>query len=99
MSDDTEAKNTPDYVVYGDDGKATITLVGFATIDGVKTSAVSMREPTVLDQLISEGTKGTDLEKEVRIFANLCDLAPDSIKGLSVRNYKRLVVTYLGFVD
>lgn len=88
-----------DFVKYEDDGTATITLAGKVEMDGVKITAISMREPTVRDQLAGEKSKGGDAEKEISIFANLCEQTPAFIESLSLRNYKRVQEAYTGFAD
>ena len=49
---------------------------------------ISMREPTVEDQLAV--AKGSDAEREIALVANLCDLTPSEVKSLSLRNYRRV---------
>lgn len=92
--------DTPEWLSYDDEGNATVALAGKGmTIDGTKVAAVTMREPTVQDQLASDTAKGAEAAKELTLMANLCDVAPDDLKGLSLRNYKRLQVALVGFID
>lgn len=88
-----------EFVKYEDDGSATITLAGKVEMDGVKITTISMREPTVRDQLAGEKAKGGDAEKEISIFASLCEQTPAFIESLSLRNYKRVQAAYVGFAD
>ena len=76
-----------------------VTLRREYPINGVKTAAVRMREPTVADQLIAGEMKGSDALKEVQILANLCDIAPDDLKGLGSPDYARLQKAYTSFFD
>jgi hypothetical protein len=57
---------------------------------------VDMREPTVQDLLSAEmQAKGkSDAEQEITMFANLCEITPDFIKGLGLKDYKRLQASY-----
>ena len=42
---------------------------------------------------------GTDAEKEIRIFANLCEVSPDVIEGLDMADYRALQKVYEGFLS
>lgn len=91
------AAKTPDYLVHGD-GFVDVTLARPLTIDGTALSAIRMREPTVGDQRAAS-TKGSDAEQEVAMMANLCQLSPADINRLPLRDYKRLQVAFVGFID
>lgn len=78
----------PDYITENLDGSVSIALKDGRTI--------TMREPTVADQL---ATKGTPEQREIAMVANLCELAPDEVGKLTARNYKRLQQALLGFLD
>lgn len=69
----------PDFLSENDDGSLTITLR-----NGGK---VTMREPTVADQLAA---KGDGQHAEISLAGNLCGLAPDEIKAMTSRNYLRV---------
>ncbi|WP_180183684.1 phage tail assembly protein [Acinetobacter sp. YH01020] len=62
---------------------------------------ISMREPTVQDLLSAElQSKGTSsAEQEITMFANLCEIAPDFIKGLGLKDYKRIQESYTLFTE
>lgn len=66
-------------------------------IAGAKVMALTMREPTVADQLATDAMKGTDGVKEVTQFANLCMVTPDDIKKLTLADYKRVQNAFLSF--
>ena len=68
------------------------------TIDGAQVKALRMREPTVADQLASEEMKGSDSAKEIAMLANLCEVSPDDIKRLTLKDYKKLQAAFLGFL-
>ena len=89
----------PDWLKQNDDGSADIILSKPADIGGTKTGAVRMREPTVADQEVASEMSGSDASREIAVFANLCGLAPDDIRKLPLRDYKRLQTAYLGFID
>lgn len=87
-----------EFVEYGD-GCANITLSRPLDVSGTKMAALSMREPTVNDQLATDAMKGTDAVKEIATMANLCELTPDDIRKLTLRDYKRVQAAFLGFSD
>lgn len=68
----------------------TIQLSGPVQIDGVSTDTLAMREPSVEDILTVRKGKGTAEEQELALFANLCEVAPETIRKLSFRDYRRL---------
>lgn len=67
-------------------------------VDGTEVKQLRMREPTVADQLVSEEMKGTDSVKEIAMLSNLCEVTPDDIKKLSLRDYKKVQAAFLGFI-
>jgi len=90
--------NTPEWLKYID-GNADITLSRETDIGGVKSKALRMREPTVRDQEKASDMSGSDAAREIAVFADLCMVAPDDIRNLAMRDYKRLQVAYSGFID
>lgn len=90
----------PDYLTYGDSGECKITLTSVLTlVTSVTVSELTMREPTVDDQIVHDEMRGSDALREVTMFANLCEIAPDDIRKLSLKNYRRLQEAYQGFLD
>lgn len=87
------AKNAP-----ADAGFVDVELSRPMDIDGAKITKLRMREPTVADQLASEEFKGGEAAKEIAMLANLCEIAPDDIKRLTLKDYKRLQAAFLGFI-
>ena len=67
------------------------------TIDGIEVKALSMREPTVNDQLSADAVNGGDALKEVHLFAKLCEISPDTIKTLPLKDYKKIQDTFIFF--
>jgi hypothetical protein len=88
-----------DFVKLNDQGDADITLSKPLKIGGVDVPALRMREPTVNDQLIADAMTGTDADKELAMFGNLTSQAPDDIKRLTMRDYKRVQAAYGLFID
>ena len=68
-------------------------------IDGAKVSKLRMREPLVADQLAADEFKGGDAAREIFTVANLCQVSPEDIKKLTLKDYKRLQVAFMGFID
>lgn len=88
-----------DFLIMNEDGSVTIKLVGSIDIGGAKVGFLTMREPTVNDQLVADKIKGTPADQEVGMFANLCDVSPSVLHALKLRNYKRLQVAYVDFMS
>lgn len=86
----------PEYLTETETG-VEITLNKPLDIDGAKVAVLSMREPTVNDQLVAEKIKGSDAEKEIAILSNLLTITPDDVRRLTLRDYKRVQEAYLGF--
>jgi hypothetical protein len=81
-----------------DQGYVDVELSRPMSIDGAQVKALRMREPTVADQLASEEMKGSDSAKEIAMLANLCEVSPDDIKRLTLKDYKKLQAAFLGFI-
>lgn len=90
------SKKQPDYIKVGD-GFVDVTLSRELTTGALKTKQIRMREPTVGDELAVAG-KG-DIEREINLLANLCDLAPRDMHQVPLRDYKRLQVAVGFFLD
>jgi hypothetical protein len=68
----------------------TIELDYSIEIDGVSVETLTMRRPTVRDQMVIDKAKGSDTEKAVKFFANLCEVAPSSIEALDTVDFTKL---------
>ena len=69
------------------------------TVDGEEVAVLTMRRPKVKDQLAADKTTGTDAEKEIRMFANLCDIAPSALDELDLADYVKLQEVFTGFLS
>jgi len=58
-----------------------------------------MRRPRVRDMLAAEKRSGSDAEKEVAMFASLCEVAPSVIESLDLADYQALQEAYRGFLS
>ena len=68
------------------------------TLNGSTVAAVRMRRPTVGDMIAADKMKGSDAEKEVAMFANLCTLAPADLAQLDMGDYQKLREAWAGFL-
>ncbi len=68
------------------------------TIDGVSYTELTMRRSKVKDRLVVAAMKDkTDEEKEILLFANLCEVAPDVIRELDEADYPAVQKVYMDF--
>jgi hypothetical protein len=75
-----------------------ITLNKPLMVSGAKVSSLVMREPTVEDQIVMDEMTGSDIVKEVAMFANLCQMAPEDIRKLTLKDYRQLQEVFKAFV-
>lgn len=68
-------------------------------IDGTKVKALTMREPTVADQLAASEVKGSNAQQEITLIANLCEITPDDVKKLTLRDYRKVQEAFAGFTE
>ena len=66
--------------------------------DGANIADLNMRRSKVKDRLIVAKMKNSsDEEKEIRLFANLCEVAPNIIEELDESDYSNLQKAYMDF--
>ena len=66
--------------------------------NGESLSQLSMRRSKVKDRLIVAKMKtASDEEKEIRLFANLCEVSPNIIEDLDESDYAKLQNSYMDF--
>lgn len=78
---------------------STIELKHGIEMAGATVKVIKMRAPTVADTLAAEKMGGSDAEREVALFANLCELAPSDLHGMQIVDYKKLQEAWRGFFD
>jgi Phage tail assembly chaperone proteins, E, or 41 or 14 len=66
---------------------------------GEELKVIKLRRPRVRDMLGSSKGDGSDAEKEVRLFADLCDLTPAVIEDMDIADYQKLQKEYSDFLD
>lgn len=67
-------------------------------LDGKDVAELSVRRPKVRDQLAAS-KKTNEQEREIFLFANLCQLSPDDIQNLDMKDYGKLQRVYLDFLS
>ena len=67
--------------------------------DGTEVRSLRLRRPKVRDQLAAAAfnKNATDEEKEVRMFANLCEMTLENIEDLDIEDYRKLTKAYRDF--
>ena len=87
-------------ITDNDDGSKTISLRKPITASGVTLEKLTMREPTVADQLTMAAAKGgVEGDKEVRLIGNLVGLSPQDMRLVPLYDFKTLQLAFLDFVD
>lgn len=66
---------------------------------GARVTSVGMREPTVADQIAAERAGKSAAEQEIALIGNLCELTPDEVASLSMRDYRRLQEALVDFTS
>lgn len=77
----------------------TIKLETGIEIDGTRVKALTMREPTVGDQIAAQEVKGSPAAQEVALVANLCEITPADVQRLTLRDYGRVQEALRGFTE
>jgi len=77
----------------------TVELSEPITVDGAEVRSLTMRRPKVRDQILAEKREGSNAEREVAMFANLCEVPEAAIQDLDLGDYFQLQEAYQGFFD
>lgn len=75
----------------------TITLAFPVTIDGMTYDKLSMRRCKVRDRRAAMKQSGTDADREIWLFATLCEVPPEVIDELDEADYAKLQDTFSSF--
>lgn len=63
-------------------------------------STLKIRRPKVRDHLAADKVKNiSDAEKEINLFANLCEVTPAEIEELDMVDYQQLQEAYKHFLS
>lgn len=79
--------------------KTVIALEYPVTANGIETNKLTMRRPKVRDMLVGEKKKQSDAEKEIQLFANLCEVDPGVIGELDMKDYGEVQKAYQDFLS
>ena len=79
--------------------KVKIELTHPIDIDGTKVGVIQLRRPKVRDMLSVEKSVDNDVEKEIQLFANLSEVAPDNLLDLDMVDYAKLQKAYQDFLS
>ena len=77
----------------------TIKLTHPITVDGVSYTELNIRRSKVKDRLAVSSMQGSNEQKEIHLFANLCNVSPDVIKELDEMDYIKIQKAYMAFFD
>lgn len=83
----------------GDLDRVTVEFAAGFERAGARVRSVSMREPTVADNIAAEKSAKSAAEQEIALIANLCELSPTEVASLTMRDYRRLQDALLGFTN
>lgn len=79
--------------------KIQIKLTTPIEFNGVKSDTLILREPTVGDSLDIQKLAATDDDqREVMMLARLADVSPEDLRGMSMKDFRRLQKGYLRLV-
>ncbi|WP_320169943.1 phage tail assembly protein [Maridesulfovibrio sp.] len=76
-----------------------ITLDYPVDFGGVEIKELNMRRAKVRDQKAARKSTKNDADYESVLFANLCEVSPDLIDDLDMKDYKKLQEKYKGFLS
>ena len=74
-----------------------VTLEYPVTHQGVEYTELSMRRAKARDSRDAQRGGGTAADFEIRLIANLCEVAPEVVEELDMKDYRKLTTTYEGF--
>jgi Phage tail assembly chaperone proteins, E, or 41 or 14 len=78
----------------------TIKLTYPIELSGATHEELTMRRSKIKDRLaVAKIKSASDEEKEIRLFANLCEVEPKVIEELDESDYANLQKIYLGFFN
>lgn len=83
----------------GAEEKTAVTLAYPVEIDGAQVSVLQLRRPRVRDLLAADKVGATPVQREIHLFANLCEVAPDAIESLDMLDYGKLQDAYAAFTS
>jgi hypothetical protein len=76
-----------------------ITLEYPFEFEGQKISSLSLRRPTVGDNLAVQKATTTDAEREIRLLTNLAEVASEALHRMDLKDYGKLQTTLASFLS
>jgi hypothetical protein len=67
------------------------------THNGQTYESLTLRRSKIKDRLAVSKMTCSDEEKEIRLFANLCEVPPEVLMELDESDYKKLQTEYMSF--
>lgn len=77
----------------------TIELKHPITLNGIEVSQLNLRRPKVRDVRAADKAGSTDSEREIWLFANLCEATPEAIEELDMADYLQVQRAYQDFLS
>ena len=79
----------------------TIKLREPITVDGTQRESLTLRRPKVRDLLAAEKSELVESPalRELKLFANLCEVPPAALEELDAADYVKLQEAYTGFLS
>lgn len=68
-------------------------------INGTAVKSLSMRQPRVSDQLAASDSSRSAAHQEINLLANLCEVSPDDISSMTLRDYRQLQKVFESFLE
>lgn len=59
---------------------------------------LKMRRPKVRDMMTADKAEGSDADKEITMFANLCEVTPEELHDLDMADYQQVQKAYKAFL-
>jgi len=76
-----------------------ITIRHPVTAGGETHTTLTMRPPRARDSRDAQRGGGASADVEIRLFANLCEVAPAAIEELHMVDYQQLQAAFEGFLS
>lgn len=76
-----------------------ITIRHPVTVAGETHTTLTMRPPRARDSRDAQRGAGGSADVEIRLFANLCEVAPAAIEELHMVDYQQLQAAFEGFLS
>ena len=67
-------------------------------VDGLELTTLNMRPPLAHDSHGAQRGANGQADMEIRLFANLCGVAPETIERLQMADYMKLQEAYQAFL-